>query len=139
MTSSAVSRREARRQAVVLLYQRDVTGLPVPELVENALRAGEHADDPFTRGLVAGVEADRDALDARISAAATGWSADRIAPLERNILRVAAYEIQTGEVPVPVVIDEAVEMAKKWCGSEAPGFVNGVLGRIARERAGEAA
>ena len=52
---------------------------------------------------------------------------------------MAAYEIHAGDVPVPVVIDEAVEMAKKWCGAEAPGFVNGVLGRIAREQAGEAA
>lgn len=134
-----VSRREARRQAVILLYQRDVTGLPVPELVENALRAGEHADDPFTQQVVQGVEADRDALDARITAAATGWSADRIAPLERNILRVAAWEIGADEVPVPVAIDEAVEMAKKWCGAEAPAFVNGVLGRLARESEGQAA
>jgi N utilization substance protein B len=137
--ASAVSRRQARRQAVILLYQRDVTGLPVPELVENALRAGDHADDPFTREVVDGVEADRDALDARITAAATGWSADRIAPLERNILRVGAWEIAHDDVPVPVAIDEAVEMAKKWCGSEAPGFVNGVLGRLAREAGGEAA
>lgn len=136
---SAVSRRQARRQAVILLYQQDVTGLPVPELVENALRAGEHADDPFTREVVDGVEGDRADLDARITAAATGWSADRIAPLERNILRVGAWEIAHDHVPVPVAIDEAVEMAKKWCGSDAPGFVNGVLGRLAREASGEAA
>lgn len=134
-----VSRREARRQAVILLYQRDVTGLPVPELVENALRAGEHADDAFTQSLVAGVEGDLDAIDERITASATGWSADRIAPLERNILRVAVRELQVGDVPVPVAIDEAVEMAKKWCGAEAPSFVNGVLGRVARESTGEAA
>lgn len=135
----AISRRQARRQAVILLYQQDVTGLPVPELAENALRAGEHADDPFTQRVVEGVDADREALDARITSAATGWSADRIAPLERNILRVAAWEIAADEVPVPVAIDEAVEMTKKWCGAEAPGFVNGVLGRLAREAAGEAA
>ncbi len=133
MTASGISRREARRQAVILLYQRDVTGLPVPELVENALRAGEHADDPFTGELVDGVEADRAALDARITEAATGWSAERIAPLERNILRVAILEISAGDVPVPVAIDEAIEMAKKWCAAEAPAFVNGVLGRVARE------
>lgn len=134
-----VSRREARRQAVILLYQRDVTGLPVPELVENALRAGEHADDPFTQALVTGVEGNLGDIDARITASANGWSADRIAPLERNILRVAVRELQQGDVPVPVAIDEAVEMTKKWCGAEAPAFVNGVLGRVAREQAGEAA
>jgi transcription antitermination protein NusB len=137
--SAGVSRREARRQAVILLYQRDVTGLPVPELVENALRAGEHADDPFTQQVVEAVEGDRDGIDARITAAAKGWSADRIAPLERNIMRVAVQEITAGEVPVPVAIDEAVEMAKKWCGAEAPAFVNGVLGRVARETGGAAA
>jgi N utilization substance protein B len=128
-----VSRRQARRQAVILLYQRDVTGLPVPELVENALRAGEHADDLFTQALVDGVEADRAVIDDRITASADGWTADRIAPLERNILRVAVYELGSNDVPVPVAIDEAVEMAKKWCAAEAPKFVNGVLGRVARE------
>jgi N utilization substance protein B len=128
-----VSRREARRQAVILLYQRDVTGLPVPELVENALRAGDHADDPFTQQVVAGVEADRAGLDERITAAANGWTVNRIAPLERNILRVAVHEISAGDVPVAVAIDEAVEMAKKWCGAEAPAFVNGVLGRVVRD------
>lgn len=128
-----VSRRQARRQAVILLYQRDVTGLPVPELVENALRAGEHADDPFTQALVDGVETDRAVIDDRITASADGWTADRIAPLERNILRVAVYELGADDVPVPVAIDEAVEMAKKWCAAEAPKFVNGVLGRVARE------
>lgn len=131
--TAVVSRREARRQAVILLYQRDVTGLPVPELVENALRAGEHADDPFTQEVVSGVEADRAGIDARITAAAKGWTVDRIAPLERNILRVAVQEVSVGDVPVAVAIDEAVEMAKKWCGAEAPAFVNGVLGRVVRD------
>ncbi len=133
-----VSRREARRQAVVLLYQRDVTGLSLDELKANGARAGDYATDPFTEALVAGVDADIPAIDERITAAAKGWTADRIAPLERAILRVAVYEIRTGEVPAPVAIDEAVEMAKKWCAAEAPGFVNGILGRITRE-GGEAA
>lgn len=131
--TAAVSRREARRQAVVLLYQRDVTGLPLCELQENALRSGEPAGDPFTRDLVQGVDDDRAAIDLRITAAADGWTAERIAPLERNILRVAVLEVTRRDVPVPVAIDEAVEMAKKWCAAEAPAFVNGVLGRIARD------
>lgn len=131
--TAVVSRREARRQAVVLLYQRDVTGLALPELEENALRSGEATGDPFTRDLVQGVEADRTGIDLRITAAASGWTAERIAPLERNILRVAVLEMARGDVPVPVAIDEAVEMAKKWCAAEAPAFVNGVLGRIARD------
>ncbi|MSO44744.1 MAG: transcription antitermination factor NusB [Thermoleophilia bacterium] len=134
----AISRREARRQAVILLYQRDVTGLPVPELAANALRSGEFAGDPWTDDVVSAVDTGRDDIDRRISAAATGWTTDRIAPLERNILRVATLEIVRAEVPVAVAIDEAVEMAKKWCGAETPAFVNGVLGRVARD-AGEAA
>jgi N utilization substance protein B len=83
------------------------------------------------------VLADRAVLDEQITAAAEGWTAERVAPLERNILRVAVHEM-TGrdEVPPAVAIDEAVEMAKRFCGAEAPRFVNGVLGRIARERAG---
>ncbi len=129
-----VSRREARRQAVVLLYQRDVTGLPLTELKENGGRSGDYAGDPFSEALVAAVDADLAALDERITVSAKGWTVDRIAPLERNIIRVAAYEIGAGEVPTPVAIDEAVEMSKKWCAAEAPAFVNGVLGRIARDR-----
>ncbi len=129
-----VSRREARRQAVVLLYQRDVTGLPLAELKENGGRSGDYAGDPFSEALVAAVDADLAALDERITVSAKGWTVDRMAPLERNIIRVAAYEIGAGEVPAPVAIDEAVEMSKKWCAAEAPAFVNGVLGRIARDR-----
>ncbi len=88
-----VSRREARRQAVVLLYQRDVTGLPLTELKENGGRSGDYAGDPFSEALVAAVDADLAALDERITVSAKGWTVDRIAPLERNIIRVAAYEI----------------------------------------------
>lgn len=136
--TEAVSRREARRQAVVLLYQRDVTGLSLPELRENGERAGDYAGDPYSEALVAAVDGDLTALDERITNAAKGWTADRMAPLERNILRVATYEMGSGQVPAPVAIDEAVEMTKKWCAAEAPAFVNGVLGRIARD-GGEAA
>ena len=136
--TEAVSRREARRQAVVLLYQRDVTGLPLAELRENGERSGDYAGDPYSEALVAGVDGALEGIDERITAAAKGWTADRMAPLERNIMRVATFEMGAGEVPAPVAIDEAVEMSKKWCAAEAPAFVNGVLGRIARD-GGEAA
>ena len=136
--SKAVSRREARRQAVVLLYQRDVTGLSLPELRENGARSGDYAGDPYSEALVTAVDGDLAGIDERITNAAKGWSADRIAPLERNILRVATSEMRADDVPTAVAIDEAVEMTKKWCAAEAPAFVNGVLGRIARD-GGEAA
>jgi N utilization substance protein B len=120
-------RTEQRRAAVVALYQSDVTGRPAPELVERSAT-------PFTRELVEGVEAERGSLDEAIAKHASGWSLDRIAPLERNILRVALHEMRSREdVPVEVAIDEAVEAAKELCGADAPGFINGVLGAVQRE------
>jgi N utilization substance protein B len=120
-------RTEQRRAAVVALYQSDVTGRPAPELVERGA-------SPFTRELVEGVEAERGALDESIAKHASGWSLDRIAPLERNILRVAVHEMRHREdVPVEVAIDEAIEAAKELCGADAPGFINGVLGAVQRE------
>jgi transcription antitermination protein NusB len=120
-------RTEQRRAAVVALYQSDVTGRPAPELVELGA-------SPFTRELVEGVEAERSALDESIARHASGWSLDRIAPLERNILRVAVHEMRHREdVPVEVAIDEAIEAAKELCGADAPGFINGVLGAVQRE------
>jgi transcription antitermination protein NusB len=123
-----VSRRtDQRRAAVVALYQADVTGRPAPDLVERDASA-------FTRELVDGVDADRGALDEAIAKHATGWSLDRIAPLERNILRVALHEMRhRSDVPAEVAIDEAVEAAKELCGADAPGFINGILGAVQRE------
>jgi len=120
-------RTEQRRAAVVALYQSDVTGRPAAELVDRGASA-------FTRELVDGVEAERGSLDESIARHASGWSLDRIAPLERNILRVAVHEMRSREdVPVEVAIDEAVEAAKELCGVDAPGFINGVLGAVQRE------
>ena len=120
-------RTEQRRAAVVALYQSDVTGRPAGDLVERGA-------SPFTRELVEGAEAERDTLDESISRHATGWTLDRIAPLERNILRVALHEMRSRpDVPAEVAIDEAVEAAKELCGMDAPGFINGVLGAVQRE------
>ena len=120
-------RTEQRRAAVVALYQSDVTGRPAGDLVDRDASA-------FTRELVEGVEADRDSLDDSIARHASGWTLDRIAPLERNILRVAVHEMRNRpDVPHEVAIDEAVEAAKELCSADAPGFVNGVLGAIHRE------
>jgi transcription antitermination protein NusB len=116
-----VRRSDQRRDAVFALYQRDVTGHPLAELLEGA--------KPFTRELAEGTEARRDELDQIISRHAQGWSLERIAPLERNIMRVALHEaLDRDDIPVEVAIDEAVELAKEYCGADTPGFVNGVLG-----------
>jgi N utilization substance protein B len=120
-------RSDQRRDAVFACYQRDVTGRALSELLAGAR--------PFTRELAEGVGERREELDAEIARHAKGWELERIAPLERNVMRVALYEIEHREdVPTEVAIDEAVEIAKDYCGAEAPGFVNGVLGAIARER-----
>ena len=128
------SRRQARRQAVVLLYQRDVTGLPIEELIVASERDRGSQIDEFTRALVDGVSVDVDHIDRLITDAADRWTAGRIAPLERNIMRVAVHEIlDIPEIPEAVSIDEAVSQAKTFCAAETPAFVNGILGRIARE------
>jgi N utilization substance protein B len=121
-------RSDQRRDAVFACYQRDVTGRPLEELVADS--------KPFTRELAGGVEAHRDELDAEISRHAKGWDLDRIAPLDRNVMRIALYEIEYAGVPVEVAIDEAVEIAKEYSGADAPGFVNGILGAVVRERTG---
>ena len=120
-------RTDQRRAAVVALYQAEVTGRPLEELVE------PDATD-FTRSLIDGVAERRDALDALIERYSVGWALDRIAPLERSILRVALHELlQREDVPSEVAIDEAVEAAKELCGTDAPGFINGILGAVHRE------
>jgi N utilization substance protein B len=125
-----VRRTDQRRAAVVALYQADVTGRPAADLLDARATA-------FTRELVDGVLAERDELDAQIERHASGWSLDRIAPLERSILRVALHELRSRpDVPAEVAIDEAVEAAKELCSAETPAFVNGVLGAVHREEVG---
>lgn len=120
-------RSEQRRDAVFAGYQHDLTGRPLAELLGDAR--------PFTRELATAVESSRGELDEAIGRHARGWELKRIAPLELNVMRVALYEIEHSEdVPAEVAIDEAVEIAKEYCGADAPGFVNGVLGAILRER-----
>jgi transcription antitermination protein NusB len=120
-------RSEQRRAAVVALYQGDVTDRPAADLLDRRATA-------FTRELVVGTLRERAELDELIERHASGWSLDRIAPLERNILRVALHELlHRSDIPAEVAIDEAVEAAKELCSVDAPGFVNGILGTIARE------
>jgi len=129
----AVSRRQARRAAFVLTYQLDVrTGSDIDELAARYLVDTGMAVPEYTRAAVEGVLRDRTAIDAAVDAAASGWTADRLGAVERSILRLATWELRTGELPAAVVIDEAVELAKRYAGSEAAPFVNGVLGAIAR-------
>jgi len=121
------SRREARRSAVFLLYQWDVTGTPLGSLYEGEV-------DDYTRTVVEAVAAHAPELDARITAASDEWTADRLGAVERNILRVALEELDAGDIPQEVVLDEAVTLAKRYASDDAGRLVNGILGRIVRER-----
>ena len=125
-------RSDQRRDAVFALYQHEVTGRPLDELLAGA--------KPFTRELADGVDSNRAELDEAIAGHARGWTIDRIAPLEKSIMRVAIFEMtHRDDIPAEVTLDEAVGLAKEYCGTDTPGFVNGVLGAVAREGVGETA
>jgi transcription antitermination protein NusB len=119
-------RRAARRTALFLLYQWDVTGRPLTSLYEGEV-------DEYARTTAEAVAARAPELDRRIDEAATDWSVDRLGAIERNVLRIAIHELETEEVPVEVAIDEAVTLAKRYASEDAGRLVNGILGRIARE------
>jgi N utilization substance protein B len=120
-------RRAARRTALFLLYQWDVTGQPLASLYEGEV-------DDYARAIAAEVTERADELDARITEAAEGWTADRLGAVERNILRIALTELDGDDVPDEVAIDEAVNLAKRYATDDAARLVNGILGRIVRER-----
>jgi N utilization substance protein B len=121
------SRKTARRQALYLLYQWDLTGQELASLYEGD-------PDDFARALAESVAARAEALDVCISAASPDWPADRLGTLERNILRIGVYELEEETVPREVAINEAVVLAKRYATDEAARLVNGILGRIAREK-----
>ena len=126
-------RSEQRRAAVWGLYQSDLLGRPLEEVLPRETHQ-------FTRALAQLVQDRQPELDKLLSAHASGWSLDRIAPVERAILRVALAELLypnevPGErgIPPEGAIDEAVQTAKEFCGADAPAFVNGILGSVLRE------
>jgi transcription antitermination protein NusB len=120
-------RRAGRRTALFLLYQWDVTGQPLASLYEGEV-------DTFARETAEAVAERAPTLDERITAASEGWTADRLGAIERNILRIALYELDGDEVPDEVAIDEAVTLTKRYATDDAARLVNGILGRIVRER-----
>lgn len=123
-----VSRREARRTAVFLLYQWDVTRAPLASLYEGEV-------DDWACEIAEAVVDRHEELDRRIDTLSQGWPADRLGAVERNILRVALHELDRGEVPPPVAVDEAVTLARRYASDEAGKLVNGILGRVLKETA----
>ncbi len=131
--AARVSRRQARRDALFILYQLEISTSSLDELFAGIRSEAGHEPDEFTRDEVAGVVAARKALDGAIDAASTDWPARRLGPLEKNILRIAVYEIlNRADIPPEVSINEAVALAKRFCSSEAGSLTNGILGRIIR-------
>ena len=123
-----LSRRAARRTALFLLYQWDLTGQPLASLYE-----GE--PDEFAIDLAGAVAERAEGLDRRVTASSDEWTAERMGTLERNILRIGVYELEERTVPPEVAINEAVVLAKRYASDEAARLVNGILGRIAGEEA----
>ncbi len=122
-------RTDQRREAAFAIYQQEVTGRPLEDLLEGS--------KPFTRALAEGTFDHLEELDVEIADHARGWSLDRIAPLDKAIMRIALYEVAHREdVPTAVAIDEAVSLARRYCGADAPGFINGILSAATGERRG---
>jgi len=128
-----VRRTEQRRAAIWALYQSDLLGRPLEDTFPRDVPA-------FSRALAQLVRVHQSELDELIRSHASGWSLERIAPLERSILRVGLAELLHADelpgdhaIPPEGAIDEAVETAKRFCGAEAPAFVNGILGAVLRE------
>jgi len=119
---------------VFAVYQHDVTGAPVLDLLDEN-------STPWTKSLAEATLANLGPIDELIDSNAKGWPIDRLAPLDKAILRVAILEITHPSAsgygtPIPPegAIDEAVQTAKEFCGTDAPGFVNGILGAVLEER-----
>ena len=132
------ARRESRRLALQVLYAADLVSGEPPEAVFE--RVAENFDlHPgalvFAKELVCGAMAVREEIDARIAAHARNWRLDRMAAVDRNLLRLAVYELIRTDTPAQVVINEAVELAHDFGGERSPAFINGVLDAVARAAA----
>lgn len=130
-------RHQARKRAVDLLFEAEARGITAAEVAEarNAL-ADKQTDDiaplnPYTVTVARGVTDHAEHIDDLISAHLQGWTLDRLPAVDRAILRVAVWELlHADDVPEPVAVDEAVELAKQLSTDDSPGFVNGVLGQV---------
>ena len=130
----------ARRSALQALYQSEILGVPADKVLEENLLPEEAGMNDYARSLVMGVASHAAHIDAAISGCSQNWAIDRMPVVDRCVLRLAVYEMNyVDNVPVSVAINEAVELAKEFGGEDdSHRFVNGVLGRIARDMEGGA-
>jgi len=131
--SSEPGRHRARRSAMMLLYRTDLVGGEVDAAIDGFEAEHGFAMPPYGALVVRGVFAREPELDAAIQERLEEWTIDRLGTVERAILRIAMFELVTGEVPGPVAIDEAVELAKRYTTPEAAKLINGVLGSWLRD------
>ena len=130
------ARSKARKRALDVLFEADQRGNPPRDTLEDWVRRSDPPVPDYARQIVEGVADNLPTLDAAITASSRDWSIDRMPSVDRAILRVATYELLCrDDVPVAVVIDEAVELAKSLSTDESPAFVNGVLARVKEQRA----
>lgn len=135
------SRRRSRQRALQILFLWDarrpaVRAAAAIDAYYDTLVAEEHPGrEPFVSDLVEGTIGHLDDIDARITRHAEHWRMERMPAVDRNILRLAVYEMSFGDTPAPVVIDEALELARKFSNEESVQFVNGVLDAVHRELA----
>jgi transcription antitermination protein NusB len=130
----AGTRSASRRRALSILYEADLLEQPIAEVLDRHLDDQEDPLDDYAVELVRGVESLRGELDERIGAAAEHWTIQRMPLVDRNLLRLASYElVARPEVPTAVALDEAIELAKLLSTPDSGRFVNGVLGRVASE------
>ncbi len=124
------SRRESRERALSLLYEAEVKDITPAALLQDLPSPAE----PFVADLVGGVGSHLDRIDELIGRFAIDWTLDRMPALDRNVLRLAVYELlERPDVPLGAVISEAVELAKRYSTDESSRFVNGVLSAVAAE------
>jgi len=126
-----ITRRKSRENAIILLYQKDLLDKKISDILNNDLLVGREYDE-FTLRIINGVDSHRKNIDKMIKDVVENWTLERIAIIDRNILRVAIYEmIYEDEIPLKVSVDEAIEISKSLGQKEdTPKFVNGVLGKI---------
>jgi N utilization substance protein B len=126
-----ITRRKSREAAVIVLYQSDLLGKDPEEVLKNEIVFGKKIDE-FALELVIGVNKNRKAIDEKIVGVVENWTIERIAIIDRNILRVAIYEMLfEKDIPLKVSVDEAIEIAKSLGQKDdTPKFINGILGKI---------
>jgi N utilization substance protein B len=129
------ARSKARKRALDVLYEADLRAVDPLTTLADRIALGDPPVHDYTVELVEGVQANRERIDAILSDYAEGWTVARMPDVDRALLRLAVYELLwRAEVPDAVAIDEAVELAKALSTDESPRFVNGVLGRVLRDR-----